>query len=247
MAQESQKVRDIVEKNKNIEHISSVPVIPDEYKDGKNRKDFCQWILYKTGLPSLLLDVTVPYEEMLKEAKAQDHLFVKHRGSANPEWSSMALHGQGIQYTAPAEAYIREGVFTKENSPPYAWTDLADVCPVSKEWVSSLEFDEFKRVRFMKLEPGGYIEPHRDIDTSGIHAWNVSINNPEGHIFVIDNFGYIPWEPGQLRGIDIGRYHSVVNRGSEDRIHMIIHGKFGSKFVETICRSYEKMYNEFYN
>lgn len=238
---ETSEVKNIIERNKNILHIKSVPPIPD----GMNDNEKCQWILYKSGLPSLLLDVEVPTDEMLSEVKNNMHRFVKHRGETSPGWESMALHGTAVEDTSPREALIAEGKYTEENCPPYHWTELSESCPKSKEWVESLGFSKLNRVRFMLLSPNGFIIPHRDVDTPGLHAFNISINNPDGHIFAQDGHGYIPWKPGQMRMIDISTIHTVVNRGVEPRIHMIIHGQYSDKLRNTIIRSYIKTYEEF--
>ena len=87
--------------------------------------------------------------------------------------------------------------------PEYDWTELADLCPITKQWLQNLGFKKYQRVRFMLLDPGGYINPHRDVDVRKLHAWNVAINNPVGHKFVLDGHGIIPWKVGEVRGIDI--------------------------------------------
>jgi hypothetical protein len=239
-----QDIKDVYNRNKDVIHITSVPPIPRELEDGPANK-ITQWIMHQSGLPTILLDVEVPHDEMLKEALSNNHRFVKHRGGDSPGWSSMAVHGTAVEDTSPREALIAQGKYTEENAPDYHWTELADSCPVTKEWVESLGFSLLKRVRFMKLDPGGWIVPHRDTDVPGLQAWNISINNPDGHIFCQDKFGYIPWQPGEMRGIDISKLHTVVNTSSKPRIHMIIHGHHDTKFNETIIRSYKKIYNEF--
>jgi hypothetical protein len=235
-------------KNRKRPHYPVVNTIPDEYKnwedDFKVAGQLVRWIMFQSHVATLLLDMEIPYNEMLEEAKAQDHLFVKHRGESSPGWSSMAIHGTAVEDTSPREALIARGKYTKENCPEYSWTSLADLCPITKEWLQSLEFNYFNRVRFMKLDPGGWIDPHSDVDVPGLHAWNVALNNPEGHKFVMDGYGFVPWAPGQFRGIDISKKHSVVNEGTEPRIHMIIHGGYGEKFVNIICRSYKQLYDQ---
>jgi hypothetical protein len=238
-------IKAILKRNKSIKHISSVKPLPKDLLDSPGK--LAQWILYESELPSLLLDVEVPNSEMLKEATNNMHRFVKHRGSDSPGWSSMAVHGTAVEDTAPREALIKQGKYTEETCPEYHWTELADVCPTTKSWVESLGFKLLKRVRFMKLDPGGYITPHKDVDRPGLHAYNISINNPDGHIFVQDGSGFVPWTPGEMRAIDISKIHTVVNRGSEPRIHMIIHGHHDEKFNETIIRSYKKLYDKYNN
>ena len=148
----------------------------------------------------------------------------------------MAIHGTAVHHTSPRENY-----FEQDNMPEYDWTELADLCPITKQWLQNLGFKKYQRVRFMLLDPGGYINPHRDVDVRKLHAWNVAINNPVGHKFVLDGHGIIPWKVGEVRGIDISQLHTVVNDGVEPRLHMIIHGHFDEGIAKTICRSYEKL------
>lgn len=225
-----------------IDHVKNVPSMPDNLE---TLVDQYKWVLNESRLATLLLDVEVPHEAMLEEALANKHRFVKHRGTDSPGWASMALHGTAVEDTAPVEALIKQGKYTEETAPEYHWTELADSCPVSKQFVQSLGFSLLKRVRFMLLEPGGWITKHRDTETPGIQAWNVSINNPDGHYFAMQDAGFVPWKPGQMRGLDISKYHTVVNTSNEPRIHMIIHGHHDKKFNETIVRSYRKLYEQF--
>ena len=64
-------------------------------------QEYGTWIMTESNCPSLKLDIEFPYEEVLKEVTPQYHQFVKHRGQQHPGWSSMCIHGQGVQYTDP--------------------------------------------------------------------------------------------------------------------------------------------------
>lgn len=233
---------DLFEKNKPIGHYSKgVPSLPKEIISWQdNYNEAAMWIMKNSYIPTLLLDLEIPFHEMLAESVANDEYYVKHRGNRSPGWYSMAIHGTAVNHTQPAEYYY------KKNKPPYSWTNLAEKCPITKDWLKSLEFESFSRVRFMKLSPGGWIEPHQDTHISGIQAWNVALNHPPGHEFVMDNCGLVPWQEGQVRGIDISYLHSVRNLGKKDRIHIIIHGSIGDKFKKLICKSYLDLYEKTY-
>ena len=232
--------KNLYEKNKHLNHYKTFKHIPKNVSSW----DRVKWILKESGLPTLKLNIFVPYEDILSEENQNKHLYVKHRGINSPGWKSMAIHGTAIEDTQPKEYYIEKGKYTKETCPNYGWTKLADKCPKTKIWLENLGFKYFERVRFMVLEPGGWIASHADTNNRGIQAWNVSITNPKGHVFCMDNYGYVPWEVGEMRGIDIGITHAVVNTSSEPRVHMIIHGNFGEKFCNTIITSYQKFYEK---
>jgi len=93
----------------------------------------------------------------------------------------------------------------------------------------------------MLLEPGGFIQPHSDFDQRQMAAFNVALSNPPGVQFAQEDAGLIPWVPGDVRAIDIGRQHSVLHRGSENRIHMIVHGLWSDGFQRCICESFEEL------
>ena len=79
-----EEIREIIRRNANIIHNEHIPPIPEEFRDGKNDAKFCDWIISHSMLPSFPLDIKIPHEEMYKEAMAQKHRFVKHRGSSSP-------------------------------------------------------------------------------------------------------------------------------------------------------------------
>ena len=91
----------------------------------------------------------------------------------------------------------------------------------------------------MLLKPGGYIKPHKDFETRRLAAYNVAITNPPGVEFALEEAGLVPWQPGDVRAIDIGRLHAVRNNSNEDRIHMIVHGHHNDKHNAILCESFD--------
>ena len=51
--------------------------------------------------------------------------------------------------------------------------------------------------------------------------------------------GLVPWKTGDVRGIDVGRHHSVINNSDKNRIHMIVHCNWGEGFEDLICSSFD--------
>lgn len=239
------EVIDFFDEWKDFDHYSVLNQRPDKFINWQGNeeltKEYFNWIEKESNCPSLRLDMEVPHEEMAKEAFALLDEFVKHRGSEHPGWHSLAIHGYD-KYTTDdwtSKAYS----FTEK--PKYDWTEIADVCPVTKSWLqNNWKYKWYDRVRFMLLVPGGYIKPHADYEVRKLAAYNVAINNPDGVEFVMEDAGMIPWQPGDARAIDIGRRHSVRHTGTEPRIHMIIHGAPGFEHAELVCRSYDKLLQE---
>lgn len=95
----------------------------------------------------------------------------------------------------------------------------------------------------MLLEPGGFICPHNDTDGKrGFSAVNVCLNQPFGCAMLMEGYGIVPWRPGDIRLMDIGLNHSVINLSNEDRYHMIIHGyaeKLQPQFSKLVKESYK--------
>ncbi len=239
------KVTEFFDTWKDFPHYSSLNSRPEKFSawrtDKQLMKDYFQWIEKESNCPSLKLDLPLPQKEMEAEALALMDEFVKHRGEEHPGWHSLVLHG----YDKHTTDDWRSKAYNFTEQPEYTWTEIADVCPVTVDWLKNTwNFTRFDRVRFMLLMPGGYIKQHADYEVRKMAAYNVAINNPEGVEFVMEDAGLIPWQPGDARAIDIGRQHSVRHLGTEPRIHMIIHGAPGEKHAETMCRSYDILLEE---
>jgi aspartyl/asparaginyl beta-hydroxylase (cupin superfamily) len=125
------------------------------------------------------------------------------------------------------------------------WTEIADVCPITtKFFKETMPLDQYLRVRFMLLEPGGYILPHRDNNKNQLQAFNFALNNPKDCFFGIENHGNIPWKAGDSRIINISTNHAVWNNSNVPRIHMIAHGWAKNNYQsyrDCLIRSYKKL------
>lgn len=186
-----------------------------------NKVDFKSAISDR-GLSSLKLSLPIPYQKILEEAKALKSRFVAHRDGPNQRWKSLAIHGTSAEQTEDYYVYGHKD----RKSANYTWTEVADNCPTTKNWLEKhWPYDVLHRVRFMLLEPGGSISPHNDTDGKrGFSAVNVCLNQPFGCAMLMEGYGIVPWRPGDIRLMDIGLNHSVINLSNEDRYHIIIHG-----------------------
>ena len=105
-------------------------------------------------------------------------------------------------------------------------------------------YEQFSRVRFMAVLPGGWIRPHRDTDrVAGLGATNVAINNPTGCNLVMEEYGVLPYTDGLVVKINTGHNHAVWNRSDEPRIHMIFDGGPNDIFKNKVNENYAKMFN----
>ena len=223
------------------EHLNECPSHFEEWTEKRHlRHDYHKWIRKESNLPSLRLDIDFPFKEVYDEAMNAEVHLIKHRGSAHPGWESMAVHGQAVWATDPPKNNPElEGV-------DFHWTELADICPRTVEWFKDCwPTQGYQRIRFMMLRDGGFIRPHQDLDRRELSAMNIALNNPDGCEFAMEDAGIIPWVPGDVRLIDVGRRHCVWNQSGKDRLHMIVHDKWTPAQYDIVCRSYDLLKRDY--
>mgnify|MGYP001462139747 CR=1 FL=1 len=92
----------------------------------------------------------------------------------------------------------------------------------------------------MLLEPGGFIAPHNDMNEHVLSPVNIALNHPKGCVMKIAHHGTVPFKEGEAYILDVGNTHAYYNKSSEDRYHIIVHGKTTKEFKELVERSYAK-------
>lgn len=230
------------EKRKQEHHYNNLEPIPNEL----NLDDKLKWIINSSNVRTLKLDLEIPFKEMYQEAESVIQDFYSHRdaGEEHQGWKSLVLHGRGKHITQGDEQYDN-----LEDLPDYHWTEISDVCPITTNWLKNCwPIDKFLRVRFMLLEPNGYIMPHRDNNKRKLQAVNIALNNPEGCVFGMEDYGLIPWQDGDVRLIDISTKHAVWNNTDKNRIHIIVHGWPTDQYKmyrNLVIKSYQKTYEEY--
>lgn len=183
-----------------------------------------------------------PTNEILIEVQSLRSLFVSHRDDEiHRGWKSLCLHGISAQKTM---CYFDYGL-TKENA-HYSWTEIAEKCPKTFYYFKHLfPADSYERIRFMLVEPGGFVSPHRDREHRSLGPISIALNTPENCRFVLEGQGLIPLKPGGFYLIDLSHRHSVWNLSREDRYHITVECHHGSKFhtyIHHLLVAYEKKY-----
>ena len=138
--------------------------------------------------------------------------------------------------------YTTYGYDSNEQT-PYKWTDVSTACPITTDFLkNSYPCDNYYRVRFMLLEPGGYIAPHTDTLKHKLSPVNIALNHPKGCIMKMAGHGTVPFKDGEAYILDVGNTHAYYNKSDEDRYHIIIHGNYKSndKWKELVENSYQK-------
>lgn len=190
-----------------------------------------KWTLIESGWPYFRLSAfdNQPFKEMHAEAEALAEHFHSHRDDYGIGWKSLTIHG----LNEDTQSLNQYGDDRRKTLSQLDWTWVADRCPVTKKFLTDVWPAEFlNRVRFMYVEPGGYILPHQDRpdDQKRLSVCNISLNNPEGCEFVFKDHGVVPFDDnGSAFLMDISNTHSVWNRSDKPRIHMIIHYEIGRR------------------
>ena len=202
------------------------------------------WIINESKLPWLELDIKVPHSEMLQEAINLKDRFVAHRdqdgigGYRHKGWQSLCIHGISAEKTNHYEQYG----YNSNDATPYQWTDIIDRCPITYKFFKDVfPYKSYFRLRYMLLEPGGFITPHNDSDESKLSPINIALNHPKGcKMKMKEHKGYVPFKPGSVMMLDVSNIHAYVNDSDEERYHIIVHGIKTKEFEELVERSYAK-------
>jgi len=190
-----------------------------------------KWIVSESNWPFFKLSAldSHPYNKMYAEAENIIDSFYDHRETTYGKgWKSLTLHGLSDDTQTLSSYGDREKTLESLD-----WTWVADKCPITKKFLTDVWPAEYlNRVRFMLLEPGGYILPHQDrpSDQKRLSVCNISLNMPEGCEMIMQDYGIVPFEDkGSAFLMDISNTHAVWNRSSKPRIHMIIHYELGRR------------------
>lgn len=190
-----------------------------------------KWTVMESGWPCFKLSIfdNQPWKEMHKEAEQLIDSFHPHREDYGHGWKSLTIHG----LDEDTQSLGQYGNDRNKTLDELEWTWVADKCPTVKKFLTDVWPAEFlNRVRFMLLEPGGYILPHQDRPDSQkrLSVCNISLNNPEGCEFLFKGHGKVPFsDQGSAFLMDISNVHSVWNRSNTPRLHMIIHYELGHR------------------
>ena len=214
-----------------------------------NNYEIADWLLNYSDFGWLELDINFDLDAWKQETSAAK--FVNHRGEDHPGWNSCAIHGIDVNATG---AWTNYGNWASEDEVPYKWTSISKHTPSIKSFWEQFPYERYRRIRFMQLEPGGYISPHSDApgrlpgeDNLDMLDFGVPINiaiiHPNDCYMTLEGHGTVPFKEGKAFIINIRNIHSFVNNSNTPRIHLIAHGIPGNRkddFVELIARSYRK-------
>jgi hypothetical protein len=169
----------------------------------------------------LILDIPVPYKQMLQEAQALKHRFTDHRGDGHNGWKSLALYGLGEDKHESWQDYGYENA--EEAAKDFIWTEASKDCPMTMDFLlNTFPCKRYGRVRFMLVEAGGWISPHSDTKHRILENINIPLSNPKECIWHWGDGEELFMKPGIPYAMNISYEHSIYNRSTEDRYHIII-------------------------
>lgn len=194
-----------------------------------------EWIMSQSNLPFLPLSLPVPTEKILKEWQQISHQAIEHRSTdygkmtKNVGWKSLTLYG--------IDQHETEKISDSMN-----WTSISEKCPDTTTWLKETFniTNQTGRIRFMLLEPHGFIVPHNDRSDSKLSEINIAITNPKDCIFRFKEYGTVPFVPGLACMMDVSKEHFVVNNSDQPRLHIIVHSTL--KDSKIIKKSYADRY-----
>lgn len=187
-------------------------------------------------LPWLKLDINIPHETILDEINNVENLLVEHRDQFG--WDSFCIHGKSFDSTREDHYY--------QDQRPYDWTkESTELMPATVDYFKNIwPCNKYQRVRVMRLQPGAFIEVHKDHDSPMLGAINIAISQPEDCKFYVEGHGVVPFTVGSAYMIDTSNLHAVINNSDQVRYHIIIHQlSILPEFKNLVVNSYRRQYN----
>jgi hypothetical protein len=196
-------------------------------------------ILNKTSW--LELDLSIDLEQWTIEANIASEYLIPYRENESNGWSSVAIHAEGENIYSNVKATYSD----------YSWTKLSEKTPTIKRFWEQMPFENLARIRFMGVEPHGYVGKHRDLPPSSVTDMldfiipiNIAIIHPDDCYMTLTDIGVVPFKSGKVILVNITNEHSVTNNSDTRRIHLIGYGRPGNRieeFCDLIIRSYDKI------
>lgn len=204
------------------------------------------WILTKSGLSRLRLDLDVPVDRIREEVLRLRNRFVSRTDKQKDVsyqyttyasgWDCLVVHGLSLERVGHCTQYG----YPNDEAAPYGWTEIADQCPATVDFLKSFPVKKLYRCRFLRLIPGGKISPHIDVAIGILDRISIAIQYPKGCFFEVAG-KEVPFEDGHAYLIDKSKPHQVDNATEQDRIHLIIECDTDDpRWKELVERSYAK-------
>ena len=209
-------------------------------------------IIYNSGLEWLPLKIEAPVDLIKEEIFKFTSNYVDQSKTG---WSGLSFRGIDLHKVRP---YTNYG-FKCEDDVPYKWTELAENCPVTKDFIcNTFKANKFYRIKVNSLQPGGKIFPHFDSRTQGLGLTEhspytdtnpfklkyitIAVDWPNKTDYFV-NKKKLPISEGDIFLVDFSKIHEVYNNSNKNRLSIIITADLeGNKDWESLV---EKSYKEY--
>lgn len=126
-------------------------------------------------------------------------------------------------------------------APEEDWEDLPllQQCPAIRQVLEQLQCP-LRSVRLMQLKAGSSIKPHRDHGLGlayGQARLHVPVHTHPDVQFIVEGH-VIPMAAGELWYFNADATHEVVNRGTQDRTHLVIDCIANTWLADCICKEH---------
>jgi len=215
-------------------YVNHTPVLPEF-----NPNATADWIKRYSNLPWLKLLIELPTTAILNEIQQVKHMMTSHRDqyADHSGWESFCIHGKSYNATREDSYY--------NNNIVHQWTDEAiTYMPLTVNYFKNKwPGIDYRRLRVMRLKPGGYISIHQDGTEKYLSAINIAITQPSDCMFVMEKHGVIPFVPGSAFWLDLSNRHTIFNNSNQDRWHLIVHQNTKLlEFQDLVVNSYNLLY-----
>lgn len=133
-------------------------------------------------------------------------------------WNALPLYAPGGE---PDNIYALDHKGRKLEATPQL-----KACPYFRSVISNFKCS-LSSVRLLRLAPGSYIKPHRDLEAgyeNGFFRLHIPILTHAQVNFTLDGQRLI-MRPGECWYTNVNYVHSVANEGSSDRVHLVLDGQ----------------------
>lgn len=138
--------------------------------------------------------------------------------------------------------------YNEENGTTYKETDFVTKTPVYdypelKEILDPFE-GEYHRTHILKLGPGGFFPPHRDIRNIHFRSFRlivplVNVNPPYANFVLEDRT--LHWKPGQMYFVDTAKMHYLFNASiSESSYWIVLNVNTNENTLRTVCKYFSE-------
>jgi len=170
----------------------------------------------------LVLPLRFDASSLLREVSGLLGRFVTHREELGAgSWKALSIRNCDGQKESVGRSSLGPG--------PSRCTAIAAMCPSTIAAVDEVApFENARRIRFMLLEPGARIAPHRDADATISLTLNLCVTYPAGCRFHVgvdpDGAGgdIVPFSPGTFVLLNVADRHAVHNDSEEFRLHVVV-------------------------